>query len=219
MNGYTRYPKKMKLTMMNLIFKKGYTKKEVADKYGVRCDTLKDWIKRYKRYGDSAFDMSHVSRRTFSYDLKIKVINEIQQGLKSIKSVAIELNCDKKIVKSWFSMYNFIKENSSEGDIDNMKYMKIDNNRKLEIVKFCIKNNYNYSLAAKEYGVSYANVYNWCRLFSKNGDIAFKKKKKLPKKEKTISEDTQKIIADYVKKKLKEWEQLSFGEIEEIGKS
>lgn len=30
MNEYTRYPKKMKLVMMNLIFKKGYSKKDVA---------------------------------------------------------------------------------------------------------------------------------------------------------------------------------------------
>lgn len=217
MNGYTRYPKKMKLIMMNLIFKKGFSKKDVADKYGVRPDTLKDWIKRYKKFGDKAFDISHVTRRTFSYDLKFKVVNEIQQGLKSIKSVALELNCDKKIVKSWFSLYNSInKDNESGNDI--MKYTKIDNNRKLEIVKFCIKNNYNYSLTANKYKVSYANVYNWCRLFSKNGALAFNKIIKNTKKDKPISEDTQKLIADFVKKKLKEWEQLSFSEIEEIGK-
>lgn len=35
MNGYTRYPKKMKVTMINLIFNKGYSKKDVIKKFNI----------------------------------------------------------------------------------------------------------------------------------------------------------------------------------------
>lgn len=81
MNGYTRFPKKMKLIMMNLIFNKAYSKKDVALKFGVRSDTLKEWIQKFKKFGPDAFNISQSSRRTFPNKLKLQTVKDIQDGI------------------------------------------------------------------------------------------------------------------------------------------
>lgn len=83
---------------MNLIFKKGYSKNDVATKYNVRYDTIKDWVKRFKLHGEYAFNPSHNSRKSFSIELKKQLVKDIINGNKYIKQSYLELNCDRHVL-------------------------------------------------------------------------------------------------------------------------
>ena len=49
------------------------------------------------------------------------------------------------------------------------KGRKTTYNERVEIVAFCIENNYNYQLTSDKYKVSYQQVYTWVRKYKANG--------------------------------------------------
>jgi transposase len=50
-----------------------------------------------------------------------------------------------------------------------IKGRKTTFDERIEIVRFCIENNNAYQLAAKEYNVSYQQVYNWVKKYNDKG--------------------------------------------------
>ena len=62
-----------------------------------------------------------------------------------------------------------IKEYKPLGGVYDMKARKTTLEEKIEIVNFCIENNYNYKLSANKYKVNYSQIYNWVKRYEEFG--------------------------------------------------
>lgn len=197
MNAYLKFPKKIKLKMMKLYFEKGLSMPEISAKYNINVDYLRQCIKRYKMFGEHAFETGHNRRRKFHESFKIEVVKAVLNGDQTIKGSAHKLNIETKEIRAWINWYNSIYN-------CDMKYIKLARNRKLEIAKYCINNNCNYSETAKKYNVNYSSVYNWVRIYQLKGDEAFitrDEERKIIKQRKVKAEkDDIDFVFDYLKK-------------------
>ena len=59
-----------------------------------------------------------------------------------------------------------------------MKSRKVSYEERIEIVNFCIKNNYDYKGTAVKYNVPYSQVYTWVKKVKENGYDSLKLQKK-----------------------------------------
>ncbi len=202
MNGYKRFPEKLKLKIMKEYYHNKVASKDLICKYNLNKDTFKWWCRLYKLHVNQAFSVSATNRtRKFDDSFKVKVVLEYLNDKQSIKSIAANHLIDPSIVRAWIKWYNIQKDNKGIGD---MKYYKFTTEKKIEIAKHCIDNNLNYSETAHEYKISYSTVYNWTNKYSKGGKSAFTNTKsskiKLDKNAK-YEKDKKEILKKFEKKK------------------
>ena len=73
---------------------------------------------------------------------------------------------------SWVKSYNShieLKDYIPGGDIYMTKSRKVNQEERLEVVKYCIAHDLDYKTDAKIYEVSYTNVYNWVKQYKEAG--------------------------------------------------
>lgn len=90
------------------------------------------------------------------------------------------------MVQSWIQKYNNgieIKSYDPKGEVYTMKSRTTTNEERLDIVMWVISNQMNYKEAAQRYGVNYALVYKWTRLYLKDGEESLQYKKRGPKEQ------------------------------------
>ena len=62
-----------------------------------------------------------------------------------------------------------------------MKSRKVSYEERIEVVNYCITNNYDYKDTADKYNVPYSQVYTWVKKVKENGYESLKLQKKGPK--------------------------------------
>ena len=66
-------------------------------------------------------------------------------------------------------------------EVYTMKSRKVSYEERIEIVNYCIANNYDYKGTADKYNVPYSQVYTWVKKVKENGYESLKLQKKGPK--------------------------------------
>lgn len=137
----------------------------LGQKYGVYAKCVRSWCRLYKQYGEEYLNGNHAN---INYTAKFKkqVVESYLSGGKTYQSLASDFNIlAPTTVRQWVMMYNNHKElkNSRPEGLVNM----VKNNTRKTDLQERIKNDNNYALAAKEFNVSYGQVYSWVRKYLK----------------------------------------------------
>ena len=199
MSRKARYSKELKLEVVKR-FLKGESASFLANEYGVvgkrGKDRIREWANKYNELGCTAFEET-TSNKSYSKELKSKVIHEYLSGQNSLEGLANKYNISsREIVRKWVLKYNSgieITDYDPKGDVYIMKSRKTSLEERLEIVNYVLDNNYDYKGAADKYGVPYANVYNWIKKYLKHGEAGLSDSRgrpssNTPKKELTVEE-------------------------------
>lgn len=89
---YSRYDKNLKLSVVKTYLKSNVSAEMLAKEYGVKSDTqILDWVKKYKKLGERAFDRRRISKNVI---------------LKKIKTASTEKNISIKKENKYLRIEN-----------------------------------------------------------------------------------------------------------------
>lgn len=146
---------------------------ELASKLGVAYETFREWVRKYNDNGAEGLRGSS-KNVYYSPELKYSAVNDYFAGKGSLFDICSKYNISShSILYGWILKYN---KSHNEWRYPNTKENKImakgrktTYKERIEIVAFCIENNYNYQLTSDKYKVSYQQVYTWVRKYKENG--------------------------------------------------
>lgn len=149
------------------------------------------WIKQYDKYGEIVFH--HKERnKEYSKDFKEMIIQEYFDGKGSLRDLSIKYNIPScETLRQWIIRYNSheeLKDYKPKGDVYMTKSRKTTLEERKEIVQYCINNNKEYKLAAEQFDVSYAQVYQWVKKYLELGEDGLTDKRGKRKEESQLSE-------------------------------
>ena len=209
------YSKDLKLEIVKR-YLNGESPTYLATEYGLSSsgrNRIRKWSNKYSTLGEQAFEET-TTNKSYSKELKLKVIKEYLSGQNSFEGLANKYNISSsEIVRSWVLKYNNgieITDYDPKGDVYTMKSRKTTFEERLKIVKYVLDNNNDYKGAADKYGVPYANVYNWVKKYLEHGETGLSDSRgrpssSTPKKELTV-EQQQALEIESLKAKIKRLE-------------
>jgi len=166
---------------------------KIGQKYGVDAKCVRSWCRLYKEFGDKYLIDNHANIN-YSAEFKRQVVLSYLEGGKTYQAIAMEYGIfAPTTVRQWVMVYNNHEELTNsrpEGLIDMVKHNTRNTNldERIKIVEYCIKNNNNYALAAKEFNVSYNQVYSWVRKYNEAGADGLLDRRGKKKQEDSLSE-------------------------------
>ena len=166
----------------------------LGQKYGVDAKCVRSWCRLYKQYGETFLIENHANIN-YTAEFKKQVVKSYLCGGKTYQSVASDFNIlAPTTVRQWVMMYNNheeLKNSRPEGLIDMVKNntRKTDLQERINIVAYCIENDNNYALAAKEFHVSYGQVYSWVQKYRKSGTDGLIDRRGKSKHDEALSEN------------------------------
>lgn len=143
---------------------------QLGQTYGVDAKCVRSWCRLYKQFGDAYLTANH-SNLNYSAEFKLQVVHAYLAGGKTYQSVAAEYEIfAPTTVRQWVMMYNNHEElmdSRPEGSFDMVKdtTRKTTLEERIRIVEHCIANNNDYALSAREFQVSYGQVYSWVKKY------------------------------------------------------
>ena len=139
-----------------------------------RKNTIREWLKKYEKYGMSAFqEKSH--NKSYTKEFKIQVVEEYIRGHGSLNELIIKYDISSTTqLRRWISVYNANRELKDYCPKQEV-YMaearrKTSMEERKEIVAYCIEHNRNYKETASVYDVSYNQVYSWVKKYDAQGE-------------------------------------------------
>ena len=165
----------------------------LGKKYGVDAKCVRSWCQLYKQHGENYLTDDH-SNLNYSAQFKQQVVDSYLEGGKTYQSVAADFGIlAPTTVKKWIMMYNNheeLKNSRPEGLVEMVKKntRKTTLEERIKIVEYCIGCNFNYALTAKEFDVSYGQVYTWVQKYNAGGADNLLDRRGKPKTPETITE-------------------------------
>lgn len=152
----------------------------------LKCSYIKfyDWVKMFNKYGESIFeDKPHNSH--YSKEFKEQAIKEYLAGEGSLRDIQLKYKIlSPETLRKWILKYNndiILTDYKPMSEVYTMKSRKVSYEERIEIVNYCIANNYDYKGTADKYNVPYSQVYTWVKKVKENGYESLKLQKKGPK--------------------------------------
>lgn len=179
----------------------------IRQKYGVRKQTLYEWVRIYKTRGIDGLAPSTKNRQYSPQSKRLAVMEYLSGGI-SQHDICLKYDIsNRQMLQNWIKRYNshreFVQPNSG-GEIYMAKGRKTTLSERVEIVSYCISNNKDYGKAIERYGVSYQQIYGWVRKYENDGAEALCDHRGIRKAQASMSE-VEKLRAQL---KLKEAENL-----------
>ncbi len=212
MGRKAKISKELKLEIVRRYIK-GESPSFLANEYGLvgisGRERIRIWANKYSELGCNAFEESKTNK-SYSKELKLKVIKEYLSGKNSLTGLANKYNISSaEIVRKWVLKYNSgieITDYDPKGDVYTMKSRKTTFEERLEIVNYVLTNDFDYKGAADKYSVPYASIYQWVKKYKKLGenglnDSRGRPSSSGPKKELTV-EEKQAIEIEKLKREL-----------------
>lgn len=135
-------------------------------------------IKQFEAHGPEGI-LSRPTNKGYSAEFKQQVVLEYLEGNISLCDLAIKygIRSDRQI-RHWITLYNggnHLKSTTGTGGVATMtKGRNTTLEERMEIVEHCLKNGLDYHLSAKEYKVSYQQIYSWVRKYNSQGIAGLK---------------------------------------------
>jgi transposase-like protein len=151
----------------------------ISSKYGVSQPSFREWLRKYKSTGPNSFNLKY--NNSYTEEFKANVVKSYLSGEGSHAELAIkfEIPSQSTVIK-WVSLYNSherLNNYKIGGSPIMTKGRKTTYEERVEIVKNCIENNYNYAETAQKYQVSYQQVYSWISKYNEEGVVALQDKR------------------------------------------
>lgn len=151
------------------------------------------WIRKYKIYGSSAFDIK-TNNGKYSHSFKVKVVKEYLLNNDGLEEICNKYNIPShETLRSWVMKYNKgeeLKDYYPEHEVYSMKSRPVTKEEKQEIINYVLENDNDYKGAASKYNVPYHQVFNWVRKYKEVGDLSFNDRRGRPSS-KSIKELTE----------------------------
>ena len=162
-----------------------------AARLGVAEPTFREWVTKYKTFGESGLRTS-TERMCYTAEIKKAAVTAYLSGQGSQKEICEHYKIkDKKVLRDWIKVYNGHKElRPSKGrgsDIYMTKGKTTTYKERVEIVSYCIEHANDYTATIEKYGISYQQIYSWVRKYQEKGTegLIDKRAKRKPESEMT----------------------------------
>lgn len=153
--------------------------------------TFYKWIDIYEKYGELGF-LNKDKNQAYTKEFKEMIVNEYLNGNGSSYELSKKYNIpSKSTVLNWINNYNSheeLKDYNPKGDVYMTKSRKTTLSERIEIVQYCLNHDKEYKLAAEQYDVSYAQVYQWVKKYLELGEEGLTDKRGKHKEESQLSE-------------------------------
>lgn len=159
------------------------------------------WVKMYRVHGSAIFEYKSTNK-SYSKEFKIMVAEEYLQGHESASDLAVKYGIpNKSTVLNWIKKYNSHKELEDydpKPEVYMADTLKVNKEKKIEIIKYCIDHNHDYKGTAEFYGGNYAQIYSWVKKYEFNGEDALEDRRGKRKAEEQLNdlEKAQRRIAE-----------------------
>jgi transposase len=146
---------------------------EAAREAGVYVSTVRQWISLYRNEGPAGL-IGHETNAVYSNELKLQAVKDYLDGKGSYRTIA-----EKYKLRNDFQLRNWVKKYNSHEDFSIHKFSggsrmgkarATTKEERLAIVQYCLENDRNYGLAAKEYNCSYQQVRTWVLKYEEMGE-------------------------------------------------
>ncbi|MEA4827079.1 MAG: helix-turn-helix domain-containing protein [Clostridium sp.] len=156
-----------------------------------------EWLKKYEISGLEA--LTNVRKNKYYPEaVKQQAIRDYLGGEVSLREICRRYGISSNsILRKWIKKYNghgTLKSHNSQGDKIMTKGRKTTFEERIEIVSFCIENNYNYQMASEKFQVSYQQIYTWVKKYEEYGSESLLDKRGNRKRLEELSE-TEKLAA------------------------
>lgn len=163
---------------------------QIAKELNVTLSSVQQWIRNYEAMGEDAFLME--GSKKYSKELKLRAVQDYLAGYGSQDDI-----CKKYKIRSRSKLLNWIKRYNGHGEFNSSgtggsiimtKGRKTTFDERIEIVKYCIENDYNYAKTSEKYQVSYQQVRNYTVKYEAGGIEALVDKRGKRKSENEMTE-------------------------------
>lgn len=204
-----KYTKEMKIQACKDFLENGKSRKQIALELSMGQkghERVREWIRMYELNGSLAFNDNDGKKRKYSKEFKTMVIEDYLTSGSSELAVTAKYNLSScSILREWIKKYNNGKELKTiinNPEVYTMPRVKTTKDERIKIVHYCLDNDSNYALAAQTFGVSYSQVYEWCkkyRTYGENGLDDYRGKQAETKSNDNTNKNEQKL-KDKIKK-------------------
>jgi len=137
-------------------------KTQICNDLGLAGSDLYKWIRIYDKHGEAGL-LTKQGNRNYSKEFKEEVVFAYLDGEGSYGDLSNTYDIpSSSTLKNWVKKYNShieLKDYDPQRDVCMTKTRKTTVNERIEIVTYCIEHDKQYKLVAKQYDVSYAQVY------------------------------------------------------------
>jgi transposase-like protein len=159
---------------------------DVVQKYDINLNTLMDWRHRYEMYGYEGLE-TRTHNKKYPTEIKLEAVQDYLSGNYSQNQIIDKYNIASRTqLRSWVKNYNnhsSFKPNKYGGAYAMIKGRTSSWKERIDIVLYCLSNNYDYQNTALKFQVSYQQVYQWVKKYEDGGEDALKDgrgRKKVP---------------------------------------
>lgn len=184
MGRKTKYTKETKIKAIKEYIEGRKSFTDICKDLNCGKTTLRSWVNLFNQYGGSIFDDKPFNS-TYTRKFKENVVKEYLDGKGTIESLQIKYKIlSIETLRKWILKYNngiILADYKPMSEVYSMKSRKVSYEERIEIVNYCISNNYDYKGTANKYNVPYSQVYTWVKKVKENGYESLKLQKKGPK--------------------------------------
>jgi len=206
MGRNNKYSKETKVKAIKE-YKKGIKSiSEICRELNCNHRSFINWLHMFDRYGETIFN-DKMFNNSYTKDFKEKVIKEYLSGSGSIRQIQ-EKNeiLSSSTLRNWILKYNngiILADYKPMSEVYTMKSRKVSYEERIDIVKYCLANNYDYKGTAEKYNVPYAQVYTWVRKVKNNGYESLKLQQKGPKPKYLVIPKTPEEVLELENERLR----------------
>ena len=145
---------------------------EAARKLGVNRSSVKEWVRRYRAQGVSAFQKQE-HNTVYSKELKAAAVKEYLSGKDSLEGISAKYGLRSQYqLRDWIKVYNSGRDfgRKMSGRSRMKQGRETTQEERIAIAKECLENGSNYGETAIKYNVSYQQVYTWVKKFRELGE-------------------------------------------------
>lgn len=181
-----------KIRFVQMYFNSDHSQSTCAKLAGVTKTAFQQWIIKYQTFGEEGLTSSSKNKK-YSDTLKESAVKEYLNGLGSLNDISKKYGLSSKTqLRNWIIKYNSshegLKSAKTGGNSIMTKGRKTTYDERIEVVKYCIEHQNNYSETALKFKVSYQQVYTWTQKYESNGVEALQDKRGKRKSENEMSE-------------------------------
>lgn len=194
MGRKSKHSKELKLSIVKRYLDGEGSYESLTKEINVYGSTVESWVKKYKSYGEIAFDLMK-KNNSFTKEFKEQVILDYLNGGGSYFELSL-----KYTIPSNTTIQVCFKDNNSHIELKNnipggediymAKSRKVDKNGRIKIVKYCLEYDLDYKTTAKVFETSYANVFNWVKKYKEKGEDGLGDKRARHKTDEEVDEVT-----------------------------
>ena len=170
------YAKEFKLQIVREHFDNGVSYYKLGKDNDLNPTIVRDWCRAYDTYGEDGLSRHDGNRCNYSAELKEQVAKEYLAGGVAAYTIAKKYGIlAPTTVRKWAKEYNDhgeLTDSRPKGDlfmIKDNKSRKTTLEERIAAVEYCISNENNYALTAKEFNCTYGQVYSWVKKYNSSG--------------------------------------------------